>query len=1488
MKYNITQSRLLYVYSIGDSKHRNLLKVGEVFVDNDIAEQADMRKLNDAVRAVLDKRSYLKGVEYHIEYVECTTYNGIYCYKADDVHKCLNYSGIQSEYLYKSGSDKDKADIWFHCDLTTIQKAIKSIKEGKKTFNGTDNIVPPQKIVFRPEQEDAISRTVKKLSNKSDKNFLWNAKMRFGKTTCGLEVAKRLGFGATLIVTHRPVVDAGWRDDFKKIFGGSLDVYTYATRTEEEAEGDFYDLINKVKHGTKKLIFFVSIQYLRLSELVGGKNTDKLKRDIMQYPWDFVMIDEAHEGTESTMGKRVIEQLKKGETKILSLSGTPFNLLDQYNEDEIYTWDYVMEQKAKRDWDDQHFGDPNPYAVLPRMQILTFTLSKMLHEQLGEGNVFKFHEFFRVWTGNKKIDGCDMPSPDLKDRFVYESAVIDFLDRLCEKSDTSAYPFSTNEFRKNFNHTLWLLPYVKEAAAMEALLKAHKTFKNFKIVNVAGDGNIEDTNGNALNEVREAIKSNKYTITLSCGKLTTGVSVPEWTAVLCMKGSENTPAANYMQTIFRVQTHAILGGKQKSDCYVFDFAPDRALTAVAETSKMQSIAAGGRKKNLKGTQSEEEKQLTSFLKLCPVISMDGAQMGTHFSANQLFEKLKNVYVERAVRSGYADNSLYNPDVLTNLTPEQEKALGDVRDLLGSMPSSWKPEPISVNKQGFAGTEDAEDVQWVYYLSSSNQNPGRPEVSSESHYDNGAPMVKDAEWLIEMPKVSSEEPYLYSSHCEKREGKWEMSYSEPVLWKEFKDYSGNTKTEEQKRKEEEAKEKRARMSVLRGVSIRIPLLVYGAEINDDNGEEITIDNFTDIVDDASWAEYMPNGFSKETFILLKECFDRSIFTGAAKRIRQMVKAADDLDIEDRINQIATIFSYFHNPDKETVLTPWRVVNRHISDTIGGWCFWNEEFDDNYKELNEYGEEVNGVRFVDRGKVTNDVFGDYYTRILEINSKTGLYPLYMAYSVFRCATEAAYRDIGLTPERTSIHSEDSHYNRQAMDDLEIWKDVLQDNIFVVCRTPMAASITKRTLAGFRKDIRMNVKCYNFKISVNDLVSTGVLKKDAEGITKVGNTYQLNNKESLEYDMINILRVAPKLFCNDVVQGKKFWNVYSSFSLKENEEINNMKFTAIVGNPPYQLMGGSGGSNDSPIYQFFFDAAKEISDKYVSFIIPARWFAAGRDALLGSFRTYMLNSAKVKKLTTYTDSRELFTTVEIKGGVCYFLVSKEHDGICDYTLVENGIAEQQDVDLGLFKILIRNPRYAVIVNQVQRIAEEQGLKSVSSLISNDTPFGIPSNPHSSKKNPFKISESMSGDFTLPLYIKNKQREIEYVRRSDIKKNIQDIDRIKVLIPGSAGTGQDSMVLGKPWIADAPSVCTQTFIYAAFDSEVEREHFLVYYKSKFFRALVASVKITQSAANDVYQFVPLLDLSKRWDDTNLFDYFKISDEDKNYVLNTIADWKD
>ena len=1522
MRYAITQSRLLYVLSINDRKHQGLLKIGEVFVDNEIADSKNSQELGKAVRAVLDARPYMQGVSYHIEYVECTTYDqDSKCYKADDVYRTLRAMDIPSKTLGKykdptTGQTED-ADIWFACTIFDIQDVICKIKQGKGAGHGA--------IKFRPEQEKAIHDTVEyfqkefKDPNKG-KHYLWNAKMRFGKTLSGLEVAKRCGYRSTLIITHRPVVDKGWHDDFAKIFRtpealadyhakGLEPAYGRRMMDDNDSQGDFYTLTNEVDAGKKILVFFVSMQYLRLSQFVGGKerNFDPLKRAIMEYDWDFVMVDEAHEGIDAAAGVRVMNKLKKENTRILSLSGTPFNLLDKYEESEIYTWDYVMEQRAKLFWDEHHYGDPNPYADLPRMQILTFTLPKMLRDQAIQNNeVFKFHEFFRVYTEEDKLQLQKLidnePNVIKKaeyqaelakvkiDKFVHEKAINRFLDKLVEESDTSLYPFSTDDFREHFRHTFWLLPGVKEAAALEQLLRKHEVFSEmFHIINAAGDGNIEDKNGSALADVLDNIRGNAkknitkkdYTITLSCGKLTTGVSVPEWTAVLCMKGSENTPAANYMQTIFRVQTHAVLEGRQKSDCYVFDFAPDRALTAVAETAKMAVYAQTEKgKKQMKLTQKKEEEHLAAFIKLCPVLSMDEGEMGKHFSASQIFEKLSNVYIERAVRSGYADNSLYNPDQLMNLSPEQEKALGDVHDLLGSMPNAWKPEKININKNGL-GDAEAEQIKYIYYLSSSEALPPRPSMAAEFD-DNGQPKTEDEGWDEVMCAPSELFPYLFVSHTQQLNGEW-CSFTNPVLWKKWENKDKDDKTDEAKKKrDEENKEKRARMSVLRGVAIRIPLLVYGAEINDEAGEEITIDNFAseEIVDQASWEEFMPKGFTKETFNILKDCFDRSIFTGAAKRIRQMVKEADNLNTEDRIAKIATIFSYFHNPDKETVLTPWRVVNMHMSDTVGGWCFFNEEFDAPYTEENKYGENVNAARPVGvtvdddnqlhfTNEVTQDIFGDYNARILEINSKTGLYPLYMAYSLFKGAKEPNYRRVQLTGERGKSLNAEQYYH-QAGDDLEIWKDVLQDNIFVVCRTKMAVSITKRTLAGFRKDIRMNIRCYEHDVPVTDLVSAGVLKAADEHVTKEGKTYFFNGHESLECDMINVLRAKPELFQNDIVRGNDFWHVYNSIPKSENEDINNMKFKAIVGNPPYQVMDGGTHNGAMPIYHQFVKTCKALSPTYNSLIMPSRWFAGGRG--LDDFRTEMLNDTRLSVLHDFIDSKQLFKTADIAGGICYYLWDAKHNGECEVSTHAGNTVSSIKRKLNEHDIFVRDNIGLSIVKKIQTVSDEFMDKGVLQL----APFGLRT---------YIRGEALPFENSIKVL---SSEGYGYVSKDDINRNREKMNKYKVvigrLVPSNGEVGIDPSkgykAITCPQVVQNDEVVTETYLVCAtLDTLREAVNCCEYLKLKFPRFLLRLTYSSMNVNRANFVFVPNQDFNRSYSDEDLYKKYNLTEDEVAYI---------
>ena len=1362
MAYFITQPRVLYVLQVDDAKHRDKLKIGEIFADSaDVQEYEDAGMLADFIADRLRQTSWGKDLKFKVLLALRTTYesaDGPARFKARDIIDILENSGYEPEYLRAK-----KTDLWMPVTLKQIEEAIEARKLGELTIEGKPKPAP-KAIDFRPEQEESIRGAKDKFSQKTGKKYLWNAKMRFGKTLSALELANRLGVKTTLIVTHRPVVDSGWEDDFNKIFytPEQQDLYSYGRRNlgHKDNKGDFYSLTKDVEEKGKRLVFFVSMQYLRLSDIVGGDNKSQLKRDIMNYPWDLVVVDEAHEGTKTLRGQNVLEKLKKDNTLMLSLSGTPFNLYDDFKDEEIFTWDYVREQSSKARWDEEHFGDPNPYADLPHMNLFTFDLSKIMANN-EEDSEFNFKEFFRVWTGDKKKDhGEEVPAGSAVGRFVHEAEVNAFLTELSNPGNEN-YPFSTGEFQRKFRHTFWMVPGVKEAAALEELLGRHPIFgrdengkRRFEVANVAGDGNTEDVSGEALEKVRKTIRENDYSITLSCGKLTTGVSVPEWTAVLYLKGSEMTTAATYMQTIFRVQTHAVIDGEQKRECYVFDFAPTRALRVVAETAKMATRGKGsGSKGFVKGPREDEEDELGEFLKFCPVVALDGGKM-TPYEPSKLYAQLKDVYVARAVQSGYADNSLYSPESIIHLDDEALAALDEARRNIGSTPNLPPASDINVGYKPMTGKEIAAARR------------------GEKNKREKKPLTPEQEAAL-------------------------------------------------KKKKEEREEKKARISVLRGISIRIPLLIYGAEIDDDEEDiKLSIENFTRLVDNASWEEFMPDGVTKEMFNKLRKSYDPTVFREAAKRIRSLTRAADSMDVEERIERISTIFSYFHNPDKETVLTPWRVVNMHMADTLGGWSFYNSDFTaPNIEVLHENGLdlEVRRPRFVDRGEVTKTVFAPN-SRILEINSKTGLYPLYVTYSLYR-----AWR-----PEYDLFDLID----KPEQDDKVVWDQILKENVFVICKTPMARAITRRTLVGFRRqddgsDIQVNAVCPYWTVPLTDLP-----KKERE---------KHPNQDTVKLDLVNVLRFKPGLFERDSVMPRWWETVDKKAKIKLDKKIfhDMIKFSAVVGNPPYQIMDGGDGGSALPVYNLFVLGAQNLNPSVVSMIMPARWYAGGRN--LDEFRDKILSQKRISKIVDFVDSRDIFPSVQIKGGISYFIINSSTIEKC---VVENWKGNQLKSQ-SRRPLLEEGCDFFIRHNDAISILHKVNIqKSFSELVSNMRPFGLRTYFNDFSTTPFEGSIKIFANGGYG-----------YIDPSIITINKDYIQKYKIFISRAYGAGEDfpHQILNKPIIGGNKSCCTETYLaIGPFSNESEENLTFKYIKTRFFRFMVMLRKNTQDAPSRVYGLVP------------------------------------
>ena len=1294
------KSRLIYVFAIPDEWHKDCLKVGETTLEDDGGEfpQPNSEVLNKAARDRIDQYTKTAGIAYNLLHTEMTVFfksGTISSFNDKQVHSVLERSGVKK----KTFDAVKGANEWFCCDLETVKKAIHAVKNGQNSLNPSDISHTQTPIVFRPEQQAAIDKTKKQF--KKGRQMLWNAKMRFGKTLCALRVARDLEMRRTIILTHRPVVDEGWFEDFGKIFYDRPD-YHYGSRTKGE---DFASLERLAEKGNK-YVYFASMQDMRGAQLVGGK-FDK-NNEVFSTDWDFLIVDEAHEGTRTELGEAVIKELTKANTKVLKLSGTPFNLLDDYTEEETYTWDYTMEQRAKTEWDLLHMGDPNPYASLPAINIYTYDLGALMNDYSDDEKAFNFREFFRT-----KDDGT----------FIHENDVDNFLSLLCKEDKESLYPYSNDQYRSIFRHTLWVVPGVKAARALSTKLKSHPIFGCFEIVNVAGNGDEDEENADALQMVNTAIGENPdetFTITLSCGRLTTGVSIKPWTAVFMMAGSYSTSAAGYMQTIFRVQTPFTYKGRMKEQCYAFDFAPDRTLRILAEVAKVSAKAG-------KATE-EDRKILGDFLNFCPIISIEGSKMKP-YDVNKMMGQLKKAQIEKVVQCGFEDGALYN-DELLKLSDVDLADFKNLKGIIGKTKAMPKSGDIDVNKQGFTNEEYAEK-----------------------------------EKLEKKPKH-------------------ERTPEEQARLEELKNRNNQRKDA---------------ISILRGISIRMPLLIFGAELKNED-EEITIDNFANLVDDTSWAEFMPKDVTKDIFAKFKRFYEPDVFREAGKRIRAMARAADKFTIEQRIERIAGIFNTFRNPDKETVLTPWRVVNMHICDCLGGWCFMDEEFK----------QPLETPRFVDKGDVTHSVFRTD-SLIMEINSKSGLYPLLAAYNIYRNRLEAAkekYGEVG---------------NAFAM---QLWDLTIEQNILVVCKTPMARSITRRT-AEYYKNLIEN-------ISRN-----------------------------------------PNLVVNTLRDGKNFWNI---------NENKHMTIDAIIGNPPYQIMDGGAGVSAKPVYNDFVDISRQLRPQYLSMIIPAKWYTDGKG--LGTFRKTMLGDKQIVKLVDFTDSRDCFETVDIAGGICYFLWKKGYNGNCDFISKHQGICKVSTRTLSSEESFLRHIEAIEIVNKVKVFTNQ----FYSTRVSTRKPFGLDTSivplesgdivlKYNKGKGAYDSSSISIGKDMIPLWkITISYLTAEHAGQTDKEGRKKILSSLDMLAPGE--------------------ICTETYLVVdSFKSKQEAENLHSYLKTRFVRFLIAQLASTQHLSKDKFAYVPIQNFSGSSDinwnksieeiDRQLYMKYGLTDEEIGFIERMIKPMK-
>jgi hypothetical protein len=524
---------------------------------------------------------------------------------------------------------------WFRCGPQEVQSAILAVREGKlKAENRNAN------FKLRPEQEEAIDRTKGYFESYRDDfaggvpKFLWNAKMRFGKTFASYKLAQEMGWTRLLVLTFKPAVQSAWQEDLETHvdFEGWQFVANGAMAPQE---------VDK----TKPIVCFGSFQDFLGKNSVGGI---KSKNEwVHALNWDCVIFDEYHFGawrenakdlfeSESAQEREyadssMMELLKDADIPIttnhyLYLSGTPFRAIatGEFIEEQIYNWTYSDEQRAKQNWE----GDDNPYASLPRMVLMTYKLPENMRRVAlqGEFDEFDLNIFFEAEGEGENA------------KFKYENEVQKWLDMIrgaLKESTTDelkqgmqkpAWPFSHTPLLANLTHTLWFLPKVNACHAMASLLKQkqNRFYHDYNVVVAAGPS--AGVGVKALEPVLKAMGDNPLeskTITLSCGKLTTGVTVRPWTGIFMLRNTSSPET--YFQAAFRVQSPWTLRNPDgmspnqelvlKEECYVFDFAPNRALRQIVEYSSRLDI-----------NESNPEVKVREFIKFLPILAYDGSSM----------------------------------------------------------------------------------------------------------------------------------------------------------------------------------------------------------------------------------------------------------------------------------------------------------------------------------------------------------------------------------------------------------------------------------------------------------------------------------------------------------------------------------------------------------------------------------------------------------------------------------------------------------------------------------------------------------------------------------------------------------------------------------------------------------------------------------------------------------------------------------------------
>lgn len=656
---NKTVRPFIYCYTTpNDISHNGWCKIGYT---------------EDDVQTRIKQQTYTSDTEVKLEWYTVALFDNGETFTDKHFHMYLNKLNIPQ----KSGHE------WFQITPDRAKKLLNTFKEMR---------LPDEEVVeyvLREEQKAAVELAKAYMPAAEKKELLLNAKPRFGKTLTVYDYCKEINAHHILILTNRPVIATSWYNDYVKFIGVDSE-YAFVSNCDSVKNKPYcatrkqytQDLINNKK---KRCIEFVSLQDLKGSKWFGG-HFDKLK-EVADIEWDILIVDESHEGVDTFKTNIAFKQIKRRET--IYLSGTPFKQLanSRFSKDAIFNWTYAEEQEKKANWNYEEDG-VNPYEDLPQLNLYTYRLPDMfsdenrMESEVDRGYLYDLNEFFKTTD---------------KGKFVNDKDVDHFLDTI---TSIEKYPLSDDATKSQIKHSLWLLDRVDAAKALAKKMQTHPGFLDYKIVVAAGDGKIDSDEkaDRAFDKVIDAIKKHDKTITISVGQLTTGVTVPEWSAVFML--SNIASPSLYIQAAFRAQNPCLISQGngtfvRKENAYVFDFDPARTLDIMAQFANgLYADTAAGR-----GTAQDRAINIEKLIKYFPIIGENDDGELIAYTPEDVMTIPSKIHSREIVRHGFMSNFLFQNVGRIFNDPKAMDILGNVKEHKGPNHTAPSTENLSYDENG---------------------------------------------------------------------------------------------------------------------------------------------------------------------------------------------------------------------------------------------------------------------------------------------------------------------------------------------------------------------------------------------------------------------------------------------------------------------------------------------------------------------------------------------------------------------------------------------------------------------------------------------------------------------------------------------------------------------------------------------------------------------------------------------------------------------